>query len=684
MAYDIGPRIGIDGEKEYRQAIQGINTTLRTLGTEMQAVTSQFDRNDKSVEALTAQNTVLNKQIDEQKNKLAELQKGLQAASEKYGENDKVTQGWQQAVNKATADLNNMERGLKDNNTALDEAEKGLDDAGKAADESGARFEKLGATLKASAVAMGAVVAAAGAAAIKLGKEVVQQFGELEQNLGGSEAVFGEYAKSIQKTGEDAYKNMGVSQSDYLATANKMGALFQGSGLEQQKSLDLTEKAMQRAADMASVMGIDMQVALDSVAGAAKGNFTMMDNLGVAMNATNIEAYALAKGLDFTWKTATQAEKAEVAMQMFFENTEQYAGNFAKESTETVSGSIGLLQAAIGSFTGGLGNVDADMQNLTANLVEAFQAVVANVVPIIENLAASMPVAFDAILVAVGDLLPTLLDTAISLFQQVLDTLLKILPELIPVVVAAVMTITDTLIDNLPLIIDGAFLLITTLAQGIIEALPELTPKIVEVVVKIVETITNNLPMIISMALQIILALSTGLIKAIPELVKAVPELVVSIVSAFKEELPEMIKIGENIVRGVWDGIKAMGKWIKDKVGDFFSGVVDGVKGVLGIQSPSKVFAGIGEYMAEGLGQGFSAEMHNVARQINNSVPTSIDMQGQYQVSGMSQISNNDTLAQDRPVNITITLDGKVLARQLYDPLQGEGKIRGRLLTAGV
>ena len=67
---------------------------------------------------------------------------------------------------------------------------------------------------------------------------------------------------------------------------------------------------------MASVMGIDMQMALDSVAGAAKGNFTMMDNLGVAMNATNIEAYALAKGLDFTWATATQAEKAEVAMQM--------------------------------------------------------------------------------------------------------------------------------------------------------------------------------------------------------------------------------------------------------------------------------------------------------------------------------------------------------------------------------
>ena len=82
---------------------------------------------------------------------------------------------------------------------------------------------------------------------------------------------------------------MGVTQSEYLATANKMGALFQGSGLDVQKSAELTEQAMQRAADMKSVMGIDIQMARDSVAGAAKENFTMMDNLGVAMNATTIE-----------------------------------------------------------------------------------------------------------------------------------------------------------------------------------------------------------------------------------------------------------------------------------------------------------------------------------------------------------------------------------------------------------
>ena len=101
--------------------------------------------------------------------------------------------------------------------------------------------------------------------------------GELEQNLGGTEAVFGQFAGSIQQSASSAYKNMGLSASDYMATANKMGSLFQGSGVTQQKSLELTSAAMQRAADVASVIGVDTSTAMESIAGAAKGNFTMIN-----------------------------------------------------------------------------------------------------------------------------------------------------------------------------------------------------------------------------------------------------------------------------------------------------------------------------------------------------------------------------------------------------------------------
>ena len=232
-------------------------------------------------------------------------------------------------------------------------------------------------------------IAAAGIG--KIIKDSLNVGAEFEQNLGGTSAVFGEFAEQIQETAKSAYENMGLSASDYMATANKMGSLFQGSGLEQQRALDLTAKAMQRAADVASVMGLDTSMAMESIAGAAKGNFTMMDNLGVAMNATTLEAYALEKGLNFKWNLASNAEKAELAMQMFFERTEQYAGNFARESSETFSGSLGAMKAAwqdaLAAFMTGE-NLDAALKNF-GETVKTF--VGGNLIPALGRMARQLP-----------------------------------------------------------------------------------------------------------------------------------------------------------------------------------------------------------------------------------------------------------------------------------------------------
>jgi phage-related protein len=544
MADNFGLKIGVEGEKEFKNSLRDINQSFKVLGSEMKLVSSEFDKNDKNITAVSAKNAVLNKSIDAQKEKIATLESALKNATESFGENDKRTQNWAIQLNNAKAQLNGMTHELEEATEDTDDFGEEIKETAEETEKSGSKFEKFAGVLKGIGVTVGAVAIAAGAAAIKLGKEVVSQFGELEQNLGGSEAVFQNYANHMQKIGEDAYKTMGVSQSQYLATANKMGALFQGSGVDVQKSAELTEKSMQRAADMASVMGIDMQVALDSVAGAAKGNFTMMDNLGVSMNATNIEAYALAKGLDFTWKTASQAEKAEVAMQMFFENTEQYAGNFEREATQTVSGSIGLLQAALGSFTAGLGNADADMQNLTGNMVAAFQAVIKNIVPVIENIVKALPQAINAILTAVSDLLPTLLTTVTTLFKSVLETLLALLPKLIPVAVDAVLMIVKTLIENLPLIIDAAFQLVTTLVSGLAEALPQLIPTAVMAVITIVNGLIENLPLILDADLQLILGLAEGLITAIPMLVESLPVIITALVEFLINSIPLIIDTG--------------------------------------------------------------------------------------------------------------------------------------------
>ena len=128
MAIDIGPKIGIDGEKEFRAQLNQINTSLKTLGTEMKRVSSEFQENGNGQEALRRKNEVLNKTIDEQRKKLEMVQKALQESSEKYGETSEKTQKWQQVVNRTETALNELQAEIRQNEQALQEMDSGLRD----------------------------------------------------------------------------------------------------------------------------------------------------------------------------------------------------------------------------------------------------------------------------------------------------------------------------------------------------------------------------------------------------------------------------------------------------------------------------------------------------------------------------------------------------------------------------
>lgn len=108
-------------------------------------------------------------------------------------------------------------------------------------------------------------------------------------------------------------------------------------------------------------------------------------------------------------------------------------------------------------------------------------------------------------------------------------------------------------------------------------------------------------------------AIKTFFTETIPNAAKTALEWFQSIPDQMKE-------IGANMVRGLWEGIKNMAEWIKEKVSGFFGGIVDNVKGVLGIHSPSRVFAGIGENMALGLGEGWESEYGTIKRGITSGL----------------------------------------------------------------
>lgn len=275
--------------------------------------------------------------------------------------------------------------------------------------------------------------AAVGAGFVYASKKALDFSGELEQNLGGAKAVFGEFADEIEKKAEKAFKNMGLSTADYLATANKMGSLFKGAGFEMEEAMNLTSEAMQRAADVASIMGLDTSAAMESIAGAAKGNFTMMDNLGVAMNDTTLNAYALEIGLGKTTAQMTNQEKIGLAMEMFLDRTAYAAGNYAREN-ETLAGALSTAGAALKNFMSGAGDT-AELQDALKNASNVIVKNLKVLAPqlskgIIEVVKGLAPVVPEIIL----ELLPGILDTVILLFEEAY----RLLPEFISKIASAI------------------------------------------------------------------------------------------------------------------------------------------------------------------------------------------------------------------------------------------------------
>ena len=688
MADNFGLKIGVEGEKEFKKALSDINQTFKVLGSEMKLVSSEFDKQDKSVAAVAARNEVLNKAIDAQKDKIATLESALKNAADSFGENDRRTQNWAIQLNNAKAELNGMERELDNSADAADDLGDELKESGDEAESSGGKFEKLGSVLKGVGAAMGAVALAAGAAAVKLGKEVISAYADFEQLVGGVDTLFGDASQTVQNYAANAFKTAGLSANEYMETVTGFSAsLIQSLGGDTAKAAEVADMAITDMADNANKMGTDLSAIQTAYQGFAKQNYTMLDNLKLGYGGTKSEMERLLadaekiSGIKYDLSSFSDLTEAIHVIQTEMGIT----GTTAKEATETISGSMAGMQSAIDNLMAGLGNADADIEMLIGNVVEAFGHVVDNVVPVIENIVKALPPALDGILRAIGDLLPTLLSTVVDLFTQVLETLLSLLPELIPAAVDAVLTIVGALIDNLPLLIDAAVQLITALvmglgsalpelipaaveaiitivqglldsmdqileaafaiiqglAEGLLNALPELIDALPEIIMTIIDFITDNLPLIIEMGIELTVQLAFGLIKAIPQLVARLPEIVAAIVTGLGKAVGAVFEIGKNIVTGLWEGIKSLGSWIADKVSGFFSGIVDGAKSLLGIHSPSTVFAGIGENMGLGIGMGFTDAMRGVEKDIAGAIPTDFDLDMK---TGIHKVMNDTSL----------------------------------------
>ena len=325
-----------------------------------------------------------------------------------------------------------------------------------------------------------------------------------------------------------------------------------------------------------------------------------------------------------------------------------------------------LLQAAV-ALVGALG------QGIIDSLPAITQAAIDILFFLANGLIDNLPTLIDGIvqvtltivqMLTSPDFLTQLIETAILLIMTLAQGLIDAIPQLIAAVPLIIGNLLAAIIVELPNIIQIGIDLLFALIDGIIQCIPELVAAIPTLIIAFINGIVNNLDKIILAAPQIIVSLITGIVGAIPELIAAVPRIIAAIADTIRNY--DWGSIGRNIVQGLKDGIAGMWNNIKNWFNEKVNGLVGGVKRILGINSPSKVFAGIGGFMAEGLGDGFDDQFKSVKKDIENSMNfdaanASINIQKQVG----SGISSATQAAQgNRSIHLTVVApNGKELAR---------------------
>lgn len=578
MADNFGLKIGVEGEKEFKKALYEINQSFKVLGSEMKLVSSAFDKNEQSVESLSAKNEVLTKQIGAQKEKVETLRKALENAATSFGENDKRTQNWAVQLNNAQAELNSMERELKGNERALDQVgdefqtaakeadrfEDELDAAGKEAEASGGKFQKLGSVVKGIGTAMGVAFAAIGTAAIGAGKALVDMSVD-------AAAYADEMLTQSTVTGMSVESLQAYSYAADLIDVSL--DTLTGSMAKQIKSMSTARKGTGEAADAYAKLGVKVTDANGELRDGETVYWEVMDALGEVTNETERDALAMqilgksAQDLNplIAQGSAGFAELTDEAKRMgavLSEESISKLGQFddslqrlkqGGEAAKRVMGTVLLPQlqtladdgtSLLGEFTSGLAAAGGDFDKISA--------VIGNTVGgladlVMTNLPKLVQVGMD-IVTAIGNAilenLPTLVSSATSIVLTLLEGLIASLPTLTDGALQLVLALVQGLVDNLPALVEAGLQMILTLALGIAAALPELVPSVIEAILLIVETLLNNMDQILAAAFALIEGLALGLLNALPRLLEALPAIITTIVNFLLTNLPQIIAMG--------------------------------------------------------------------------------------------------------------------------------------------
>lgn len=566
--------------------------------------------------------------------------------------------------------------------TRLEAAASGTDDAvadvGDAAEEAGEKAEKASggwtvlkgvmADLASSAIKAAVSTVSDGAKKmVSAGLEYNQAMEGYVTNfttmLGGSSEAANSMVGSLQKLasatplamsdlagGAQTLLAFGVASDDVSGTLQRLGDISLGNA-DKMQSL---ARAYGKATAQGKLTGETVQMMIDA---GWNPLIDICDQTGESME-------------DVQKRMAAGSISAEELTQAVNHATDA-GGKFAggmEAASKTVAGLTSTLQDNVNAMLGELMQpvsdamlstllptaIDAVDQLTTAfedEGIDGFSRVAGNLIASLSaQLVSYAPQAIPAALAFIGALVtglllatPDLTGTAIELVGALLLGIADQLPGIITAAMSALLGIVGKITspESITLLIQAAMQLMLALARGLIAAIPQLIDAVPGIITNLVESFYAMLPEIIGVGIEIVIALASGLVSNAGHITAAVPRLVETIVRGFLAAVKSYWDIGKSIVDGIRQGITEQWQRLKSDVSNLFTGLVSWIKNLLGIHSPSRVFADIGQNMAACIGDGWASTIGDINRQIGESLQpqyvVGVDMQGLYAQSATLQ-----------------------------------------------
>lgn len=624
MAVNIGPKIGVDGEREYRNQINQIIQQSKTLESQMKLVASSFTTATTAEERNAKTASVLSKQIDVQRERVKLLAEQTGKAAAKYGESDVKTQKWQQALNEAQAALNKMQGDLRATTADLRSMDDEMDDGSRKALSFG---DVLKANLASDVIvsgikAMASAIKEATAALVDLGKQSIMGFAEQEQLIGGVDTLFKESSAQVQQYANEAYKTAGLSANQYMETVTSFSAsLLQSLGGDTAAAAQKADQAITDMSDNANKMGTDMTSIQNAYQGFAKANYTMLDNLKLGYGGTKQEMERLlADAEKFSGIKYDISSYADIVDAIHVVQTEMgITGTTAKEAATTIQGSANSMKSAWSNLLTGMSNENLDLDKLVQNVVDSVGTYADNLLPRLQTMlprfADGMTQLVNGLVPYVGPAMEMLLPALVQGVGGLVSGIVQALPAAVEAITAVVPMLVEQLTLLLPQIVSAGVEIIASLASGIGENLPALIPAAVDAVIEVASGLVANVDKIIIAAGQLIGGLTQGLIEALPRLVVRLPEIIGAIVKGLLSGMSAIGEVGVQLVRGLWEGISSSATWLWNKLSGWCDDILGWVLHLFGINSPSKVFADeVGKFIPPGITLGVEQAMPKAMR----------------------------------------------------------------------